>query len=115
MSSNYWDEPGIAINNDYVKFENVGDTVAGVIVDLGVQTWQDGSKAPKLTLRTADGDRILTASQVQLKQKLGELRPNVGDTIKVTLAGVDKLAGGKTLKKFDVAVKPNKATADDGF
>lgn len=115
MSSNYWDEPGIAINTDYVKFENIGDQVTGVIVDLGIQTWQDGSKSPKLTLRTTEGDRILTASQVQLKAKLGELRPNVGDTIKVSLAGVEKLAGGKTLKKFEVAVKRNKATDDDGF
>lgn len=115
MSSSYWDEPGIAVNNDYVKFENIGDTVTGVVVDLGVQTWQDGSKSPKLTLRTTEGDRILTASQVQLKQKLGELRPNVGDTIKVSLAGVDKLSGGKTLKKFEVNVKRAKATDDDGF
>ena len=74
----YWDEPGIAIVSDYVKFENVGDTISGVIIDLGIQTWQDGSKSPKLTLRTADGDKVLTASQVQLKQKMAELRPEVG-------------------------------------
>lgn len=115
MSSNYWDNPAIAVNTDYVKFENVGDTVTGAIIDLGVQQWQDGSMSPKLTLRTTEGDRVLTASQVQLKSKLSELRPNVGDTIKVTLAGVEKLAGGKTLKKFDVNVKRGKATEDDGF
>jgi hypothetical protein len=87
----YWDEPGIAIVSDYVKFENFGDTVSGVIIDLGIQTWQDGSKSPKLTLRTADGDKVLTASQFQLKQKMAELRPEVGDSIKVTLEGVEKL------------------------
>jgi hypothetical protein len=42
---------------------------------------------------------------------MAELRPEVGDTIKVILTGVDKLQGGKTMKKFDVAVK--KATKDD--
>jgi hypothetical protein len=111
----YWDEPGIAIVSDYVKFENVGDTISGVIIDLGIQTWQDGSKSPKLTLRTADGDKVLTASQVQLKQKMAELRPEVGDSIKVTLEGVEKLQGGKTMKKFQVAVKKTTQTAVDDF
>ena len=111
----YWDEPGIAIVSDYVKFENVGDTISGVIIDLGIQTWQDGSKSPKLTLRTADGDKVLTASQVQLKQKMAELRPEVGDTIKVTLEGVEKLQGGKTMKKFTVAVKKTTQKAVDDF
>jgi hypothetical protein len=111
----YWDEPGIAIVSDYVKFENVGDTVSGVIIDLGIQTWQDGSKSPKLTLRTADGDKVLTASQFQLKQKMAELRPEVGDSIKVTLEGVEKLQGGKTMKVFNVAVKKNSQQAVDDF
>ena len=111
----YWDEPGIAIVSDYVKFENVGDTISGVIVDLGIQTWQDGSKSPKLTLRTADGDKVLTASQVQLKQKMAELRPEVGDQIKVTLEGVEKLQGGKTMKVFNVAVKKKSQQAVDDF
>lgn len=111
--SNYWDEPGIAIVSDYIKFENIGDTVTGVIIDLGIQTWQDGSKSPKLTLRTADGDRVLTASQVQLKTKMAELRPEIGDTIKVTLEGVEKLNGGKTMKKFAVAVKKTASTVED--
>ena len=111
----YWDEPGIAIVSDYVKFENVGDTISGVIVDLGIQTWQDGSKSPKLTLRTADGDKVLTASQFQLKQKMAELRPEVGDSIKVTLEGVEKLQGGKTMKVFNVAVKKKSQQAVDDF
>lgn len=108
-----WDDPAIAANSDYIKFENTGDTVTGVIVDIGIQTWQDGSKSPKLVLRTATGDRVLTASQVQLKNKMAELRPNIGDTIKVTLVGVEKLNGGKTMKKFDVVVKPGKTDDDD--
>jgi len=113
MSSNIWDDPAIASNSDYIKFENQGDTVTGVIVDIGIQTWQDGSKSPKLILRTATGDRVLTASQVQLKTRLTELRPNVGDTIKVTLTGVQKLNGGKTMKQFDVAVKQGQPAGDD--
>lgn len=111
--SNYWDEPGIAVVSDYIKFEEVGDTVTGVIIDLGVQVWQDGSKSPKLTLRTATGDKVLTASQVQLKTKMAELRPEIGDTIKVTLDGVEKLNAGKTMKMFSVAVKKASPTADE--
>lgn len=111
----YWDEPGIAVVSDYIKFENVGDTASGIIIDLGIQTWADGSKSPKLTLRTADGDKVLTASQVQLKNKLAELRPGLGDTIKVTLEGVEKLNGGKTMKKFAVQVKKGAKVSEDEF
>jgi len=113
MSTSIWDDPSIAANSDYIKFENIGDTVTGVIVDIGIQTWADGSKSPKLILRTKTGDRVLTASQVQLKNKLAEKRPEKGDTLKVTLEGVDKLQGGKTLKKFDVVVKRATPDSDD--
>ena len=113
MSTSIWDDPAIAANSDYVKFENTGDTVTGVIVDIGIQTWADGSKSPKLVLRTKTGDRVLTASQVQLKNRMAELRPEVGDTLKVTLDGIEKLQGGKTMKKFDVVVKKAAKTDDD--
>jgi hypothetical protein len=52
---------------------------------------------------------------VQLKQKMAELRPEVGDSIKVTLEGIEKLQGGKTMKKFQVAVKKTTQTAVDDF
>lgn len=113
MSTSIWDDPAIASNSDYIKFENIGDTVTGVVVDIGIQTWADGSKSPKLVLRTKTGDRVLTASQVQLKNRMGELRPEKGDTLKVTLENIEKLQGGKTMKKFEVVVKRATPDTDD--
>jgi len=55
-------------------------------------------------LDTADGEVALTAGQVRLKAELSEKRPEVGDTLTVTLTEVEKRAGGKTLKHFDVVV-----------
>jgi hypothetical protein len=55
-------------------------------------------------LDTADGEVALTAGQVRLKAELSEKRPEVGDTLTVTMTEVEKRAGGKTLKHFDVTV-----------
>lgn len=102
-----WDDPEIRVGGDYVKFEEVGDKVVGEITGLTTHTWDDGSKSPKLFIATDDGgERTLTASQIGLKIKLGELRPNVGDRISITYISVEKRPGGKTLKHFDVKVKP---------
>ena len=46
----------------------------------------------------------MTAGQVRLKALLAEQRPEAGDTITVTLSEIEKRAGGKTLKHFDVKV-----------
>jgi hypothetical protein len=101
-----WDDPEIRVGGDYVKFENVGDKVVGEITGLTTHTWDDGSKSPKLFIATDDGERTLTASQIGLKIKLGELRPNVGDRIYIEFTQLEKRPGGKTLKHFDVKVKP---------
>jgi len=55
-------------------------------------------------LDTKDGEIALTAGQVRLKAALAEQRPEVGDTLTVKLTEIEKRAGGKTLKHFDVAV-----------
>lgn len=100
-----WDDPSLS-TGDYVKFENVGDEIVGTILDVSVHTWpEDGSKSPKLVIDTTDGERVLTAGQVQLKVKLAEARPEAGDRIKIVHTSVEKRSGGKTLKHFDVTVQ----------
>jgi hypothetical protein len=104
--SNPWDDPDLRLNNDFVKFESVGDSVAGTIVKIGKHRFDDGSIAPQILLRTDDGDeKTLTVGQIRLKLALAEKRPDVGDHITVTYTQQEKRAGGKTLKHFDVAVK----------
>lgn len=107
-----WDDAELRAGGEFVKFDNVGDEVVGVITAIAVHRWDDGSVCPKLHLTTDDGeDRTLTAGQVQLKAKLAELRPEVGDRIRVKFTQNEKRAGGKTLKHFEVDVKRGGGTA----
>lgn len=100
-----WDDPDMQDSSDYVKFETVGDSVAGRIVSIGKHEFPDGKIAAKLLIDVGDGEiRTMTAGQFRLAAALRDHRPNVGDTIAVKFTSVEKLAAGKTLKHFDVKV-----------
>ncbi len=100
-----WDDPELVTASEYVKFENPGDTIAGIVRAVQVHRWDDGTACPKLVIETDDGDeKALTASQMRLKAILAEQRPEAGDHIVVTFSSVEKRPGGKTLKHFDVTV-----------
>lgn len=101
-----WDDPELAVNNDFVKFENVGDTVTGTIQTIKAHRFDDNNVVPQILLTTADGDeKTLTAGQTKLKLLLLEQRPEVGDTVTITLTDIEKRGGGKTLKHFSLDVK----------
>jgi len=103
-----WDDPELQAGGDFVKFDNVGDTIAGTITAIRRQRFDDGQVAPQILLTADDGtERTLTAGQIRLKTKLAELRPEAGDHITITLTDVEKRSGGKSLKHFDVKVRPN--------
>jgi hypothetical protein len=110
-----WDDPEMRIASDYVSFNEIGDTVTGVVTGVFAHRFDDGKVVPKIMLAVGDGEVALTAGQVRLKAELSEKRPEVGDTLTVTMTEVEKRAGGKTLKHFDVSVvkggKPSPATA----
>lgn len=108
-----WDEPDMKSGSDYVAFNDEGDSVAGVITGITMHTFDDGKRVPKIFIDTSNGERILTAGQVQLKSKLAELRPEVGDKLAVVLTRIEKRAGNKTLKHFDVQLKRAAAGASD--
>lgn len=104
MSESIWDDPDLKANDDYIKFDNVGDSVTGKILAVKKHTFDDGKVVPQLLLDVAGEERTLTAGQVRLKAELADKRPGVGDVLTVTLSNVEKRAGGKTLKHFDVVV-----------
>lgn len=88
MSTNLWDE--FSAGGDFVEFNAVGDTFAGIIRNIGVKVWDDGKKSPQLTM-TPDGggeDMVLTASWVMLVSALKREAPAVGDHLRVTLTGI---------------------------
>lgn len=99
-----WADPDFAIGGDYIKFENVGDTVTGKVIAVRKHVWDDGSVSPQILLDTDEGEKTLTAGQVRLKAALAEKRPQPGQHVTITLTDVEKRAGGKTLKIFDVQV-----------
>jgi hypothetical protein len=104
MSDFNWDD----FNNtgEFMTFDNVGDQIAGEV--LAVRLGQDfnGKPCPELVLRTAEGDRTLTAGQKVLQTRLAEERPAVGDRIAVVYSGVGDAKPGKApAKLFDVAVQ----------
>lgn len=106
MSTNEHPWGGLATSDGFAKWTEPGDSVKGTVVEVGVGQDLNGHDAPQILVEQEDGEVItITASQAQLRSKLLEARPNVGDTIAVMFTDVEKRAGGKTLKLFDVAVK----------
>lgn len=101
-----WDSPELRVGGEYVSFDQPGDTVSGTITAVRTHQFDDGKVVPQILLidDTTEEDRTLTAGQVRLKIALVEQRPEVGDHITVTMTGVEKRPGGKTLKLFDVKV-----------
>jgi len=106
-----WDDPELKVNSDYIKFENPGDKVAGTIVAIRAHKFDDGNVVPQIILNTHDGEKTVTAGQMQLKAMLADKRPNVGDHITIVFTEIEKRSGGKTLKKFDVQVGATLTTA----
>lgn len=106
MTTSIWDDPTIRPSGDYVKFENVGDSVVGDVLAVGIHEFDDGKRVAKLIIHTDNGEeRTLTAGQMQLAAKLAEARPEAGDRVKIVFTNVEKRSGGKTLKHFTVDVK----------
>lgn len=99
-----WADPDFAIGGDYVTFANVGDTVTGKVIAVRKHVWDDGSVSPQILLDVDGQEKTVTAGQVRLKAALAEKRPQPGQHVTITLTEIEKRAGGKTLKHFDVQV-----------
>jgi hypothetical protein len=110
-NEDFWNDPEMFDSGDYVKFDVVGDKVEGTITAIKRHQFEDGKVVPSLEIETPDGPKTLTAGQVRLKAALAEKRPGVGDHISITLTQIEKRAGGKTLKHFEVIVGPAPAAA----
>jgi len=104
----------------FVKWEEAGQQVVGIITQMDVvrdhfAAIDDKNAAmhPRLTIDTDMGDQIVTCSQAQLRSKIIEAHQTtgleVGDKIAIVYTGIENLAGGKTMKTFDVVVKTPEA------
>lgn len=112
MTSSVWDDPDLRVGGEFVKFENVGDSISGTVNAVRAHRFDDGSVAPQILLTTDAGEeRTVTAGQVRLKAELATQRPEPGDHVTITHTEVEKRSGGKTLKHFKVEVRHGGAPA----
>lgn len=97
------------IGGDFVKFDNVGDQVVGIIKHVREGKDFNGNPCPLLILEVNElgEEKTLTAGQVRLKMALAEKQPQVGDKIRIVYSGVGAAQPGKApAKEFTVEVKP---------
>lgn len=107
-----WDDPELKNASNFVKFDRVGDTVAGTVTAIRSHTFDDGKSAPQIFLTDDSGEeRTLTVGQIRLKVAMAEHRPEVGDHLTVRLSQIEKRSGNKTLKHFEVQVRRAAAAA----
>jgi hypothetical protein len=94
-------------SGDFVKFDNVGDSVTGILKEVREGRDFNGGPCPQLIIEVDGGDeKTLTAGQVLLKQALAEQRPQPGDKIRITYSGRGEGKPGKEPPKlFTVEVK----------
>lgn len=108
MSSDFnWDEYKQPDNR--FKFETPGQSVAGTVTQIRVTDFGTGKpedRTPELWVTTDDGTELsVTASQLALRSKLAEHRPQVGDRIAIVYTGDGVAKPPKSAPKlFDVKV-----------
>lgn len=106
MSIN-WDDFKRPEAGDYPnrwKPENIGDQINGKITVVRIATMPDGTQYPSLTVDTDNGLAEVLCSQTLLLKQMVAKQPKVGDNITIKHTAVEKLAGGKTLKHFEVVI-----------
>lgn len=102
MSDIDWDQ----FDSDFIKFDEIGDSVAGTIMAIRVGKDFKGNPCPELVVRTDNGDKTVTAGQAKLKPELARLKPQVGDRIAIVYsADGDAKPGQAPAKLFDVQVQ----------
>ena len=110
--------------SSYVKWDNPGRIVQGTVTKAYVGSYK-GKQYPEFVLDTADGERIISASQAHLLRQLATERPTAGDelTVEYTGDGPVVVPGQNPMKVFRVEVKrpanagngPEAEPYDDAF
>ena len=96
----------------YVRWDSPGTVIAGVVSHIGIGSYQQ-KEYPELTVRTDDGDQIVSANQSGLQRALADDPPVVGDGIRIEYLGEASTAapGFHPAKKFTVVVTHRTAAA----
>jgi len=88
---NFWDKAGfVEPTSNYFKFNDVGDEVIGVVVDLKAETFPgDESPTPKVVLSVEGEEENIevTCGARNLKSLIMTERPSVGDILHIKFSG----------------------------
>lgn len=103
-TSSIWDQPAMQVADNFVTFTAPGDTVTGKVQAVLAHTFADGSVAPQLVLDVGGETKTVTCGAIRLKATMAEKRPDVGDTVTITLEREEPRGGGKTLRHWVVDV-----------
>lgn len=112
-----YDDPDIQVGGNWIKWETVGDNVVGTITAYAKKkrSKDDGSEVvnPIFHITKDDGSEVsMEAGQVGLKQALVGARPQIGDRVRITYTGNQKIAGKPSqMKLFTVEVSKAPATS----
>ena len=88
-----------AYKGDYVRWTNTPDRLSGVVEQVRTGSYQ-GKSYPEIVLNTAEGVRILSASQANLMRQLAEDPPAIGDTLTVEYLGEGTARPGQSAPKL---------------
>jgi hypothetical protein len=105
-----WGEFGGSADGQYpekFRFNEPGDSLAGIVRDVRIATMPDGSRLPNLEIEDANGTTwSVLAGPVGLQRALSAQRPATGDKISVLFTSFGEPKPGKSAPKlFDVQVK----------
>lgn len=94
-----------------VAFNDVGDSVIGVVQKIEVKQGRHG-EVPVVTLLDERGeDREVWCGAAVLRSEMARSRPQVGDKVKITLTGMQNVGQPSPMKVFEVKVKRPDAPA----
>lgn len=102
-----WDPFKPGSSGGFVKFDAIGDEIVGRIVAIRTHTFkEDKGPVPLIDLEPIDGGEgsTLAVDKIDLRAKVAELEPQVGDLLAVKFVSKEQTPNG-TKKVFAVRHK----------
>lgn len=94
-------------SSGFAQWNSIGDKVAGQLMKVGKQTFNDGDTKPVLYLQDAEGKEVqVTASPADMLRQLVEKSPDIGDHIEIVFSGTQNVGKPSPMKTFTITITP---------
>ncbi len=84
------------------RFEHAGDTISGRVTGFSSFTHEEFGTSPVIHLDTSHGEDTVYVLGRVLLSRLQDLRPQVGDEIRISYTGDSRSKDGNRMRLFDV-------------